>query len=186
MVSTVLEEAGSREAARELEGRARRIRLVLSDCDGVLTDGSVYYSATGEELKRFSLRDGMGMERLCASGIATAIVTREISAIVRRRAKKLRLPHLFEGVRDKAAHLGAIERVTGVNRLEMAFIGDDLNDLGIIAALFDHGLTGAPADAAPEVAAVVHHHGSKAGGLGAFREFADWILKLRGGSGGIP
>jgi 3-deoxy-D-manno-octulosonate 8-phosphate phosphatase (KDO 8-P phosphatase) len=168
----------------ELLARARRVRLVLADCDGVLTDGSVYYSESGEALKRFSMRDGLGVERLREAGIGTAILTRETSAIVRRRAEKLRLPHLFEGVADKAAHLEAVERETGLARQEMAFIGDDLNDLGLVLALSDHGLTGAPADAVSEVGGAVHYRTWRPGGHGAFREFAEWVIRSRNRSGG--
>ena len=164
--------------------RARRLRLVLTDCDGVLTDGSVYYSEVGEAMKRFSMRDGMGVERLREAGIATAILTRESSAIVRRRAEKLRLPHHFEGARDKAAHIEIIARDTGTKSEEWAYIGDDVNDLGIIAALRERGLTAAPADAVPEVLEAVHYRTWKPGGCGAFREFAEWLLRLRGQSGG--
>jgi 3-deoxy-D-manno-octulosonate 8-phosphate phosphatase (KDO 8-P phosphatase) len=105
---------------------------------------------------------------------------------VRRRAEKLLLPHHFEGVKDKAAHLEVIGRETGTSPEECAYIGDDLNDLGIIEALFERGLTAAPADAAPEVLAAVHHRTWKTAGYGAFREFAEWLLRLRVQSGGQP
>src|SRR5215470_14453346 len=98
----------------ELRARARRLRLVLTDSDGVLTDGGVYYGDSGEALRRFSVRDGMGVERLREAGVATAIVTRERSEPVARRAEKLALPFLFLGVHDKAAHLPAILRDTGL------------------------------------------------------------------------
>jgi 3-deoxy-D-manno-octulosonate 8-phosphate phosphatase (KDO 8-P phosphatase) len=163
----------------ELQARARRLKLVLTDCDGVLTDGGVYYSADGEALKRFSMRDGMGVERLRLAGIETAILTREVSAPVERRAAKLRLSHAFLGVADKRAHLEAIQAATGIGRAEMAYIGDDVNDLAILASIGDEGLTAAPADAMPDVLRVVHRACPSRGGHGAFRDFAEWILKLR-------
>jgi 3-deoxy-D-manno-octulosonate 8-phosphate phosphatase (KDO 8-P phosphatase) len=178
MVTAVAPAARDLDSA-ELRTRARRIRLVLTDCDGTLTDGTVYYSESGEVMKRFSLRDGLGVERLRDAGIATAMVTREVSLVVRKRAEKLRLPFHFDGILDKAAHLPAIERATGIRRAEMAYVGDDLNDLGIVAAVAEHGLVGSPADAAAEVLAAVHHRGRAEGGRGAFREFAEWILRLR-------
>ena len=184
MVTTDQEPGEARLTNAESVARARRVRLVLTDCDGVLTDGSVYYSEAGEALKRFSMRDGMGVERLRKVGIATAIVTRESSILVRRRAEKLDLPHHFEGVKDKAAHIDAIASKTGTSPEEWAYIGDDVNDLGIITALRERGLTAAPADAAPEILAAVHHRTWKPGGYGAFREFADWLLRLRAQSGG--
>jgi len=163
----------------DFAARARRLRLVLTDCDGVLTDGSVYYGETGEALRRFSVRDGMGVERLRLAGIATAIVSREPSANIARRAEKLRLPHLFLGVRDKAAHLPAILAETGRTVAELAYIGDDVNDLEILSAVGEEGLTAAPSDAMPEVLAAVHYLCTARGGAGAFRDFAEWILRLR-------
>jgi 3-deoxy-D-manno-octulosonate 8-phosphate phosphatase (KDO 8-P phosphatase) len=159
--------------------RARRLRLVLTDCDGVLTDGGVYYSEDGEALKRFSMRDGMGVERLREAGIQTAIVTRETSLAVARRSSKLGLNHLFLGVRDKAAQLPSILEQTGVSGAEVAYIGDDVNDLEILRLVSREGLSAAPADAMPEVLDVVHCRCTRPGGHGAFREFAEWILDLR-------
>jgi 3-deoxy-D-manno-octulosonate 8-phosphate phosphatase (KDO 8-P phosphatase) len=162
--------------------RARRLKFVLTDCDGVLTDGGVYYSSEGEALKRFSIRDGMGVERLRRAGISTAIVTGEDSPAVRHRAAKLGLPFVFAGVKDKLAHLDTICLETGAGGHEIAFIGDDLNDVSILAAVGERGLTAAPSDAMPDVLAEVHHRCAAAGGHGAFREFAEWILKLRDGT----
>lgn len=170
----------------ELRARARRLRLVLTDSDGVLTDGGVYYSDHGEALRRFSVRDGMGVERLRLAGVGTAIMTRELCGCVERRAAKLRLPHLFLGVQDKAARLPAVLAETGLELDALAYIGDDVNDLGIMAAIGEHGLTAAPADAMPELLAVCHHRCTARGGHGAFRDFAEWILGLRGAPGAGP
>jgi 3-deoxy-D-manno-octulosonate 8-phosphate phosphatase (KDO 8-P phosphatase) len=165
----------------ELVARARRLRLVLTDCDGVLTDGTAWYSERGEELKRFSLRDGMGVELLRTDGVETAIVTRERSGAVRRRAEKLGVT-LFEGVQDKEAALPRFLALGEREGAEVAYIGDDVNDLGILRVVGCQGLTAAPADAAPAVAACAHYSCRVQGGEGAFREFADWILRLREGA----
>jgi 3-deoxy-D-manno-octulosonate 8-phosphate phosphatase (KDO 8-P phosphatase) len=162
----------------QLVGRARRLRAVLTDCDGVLTDGMVHVSEHGEALLRFSRRDGLGVERLREAGIATAIVTRERSPIVLRRAEKLAVP-VFEGVRDKAAELPRVLAALGCAPHEVAYIGDDVNDLGILEAVGGEGLTAAPFDAMEPVAAVVHHVCRARGGEGAFRELAEWVLRLR-------
>jgi 3-deoxy-D-manno-octulosonate 8-phosphate phosphatase (KDO 8-P phosphatase) len=167
-------------STEQIVARARRVRLVLTDCDGVLTDGTVYVSELGEALKRFSLRDGMGVERLRAAGIETAIVTRERSPIVARRAEKLRLRLHFEGVLDKAAELPRILAAAGCGKDEVAYIGDDVNDLGILREVGRQGLTGSPFDALEPVPRAVHHVCRARGGEGAFREFAEWILRLRG------
>lgn len=163
----------------ELSARAKRVRLVLTDCDGVLTDTGVYYSARGEELKRFSIRDGMGVMRLRDEGVRVAIITGELSESVKRRAEKLRIEaHL--GVEDKAAAVNTIAAALGITAAEIAYIGDDVNDLAAMALIASAGgLLGAPADAMPEVAGVVHHVALERGGHGAFRGFAEWILRLR-------
>ncbi len=163
----------------ELRARAGRVRLVLTDVDGVLTDAGVYYSERGEELRRFSLRDGMGVERLRDAGIETAFLSRGDSGIVRARAKKLRIQHTFLGIHDKLGHLGEILRASGVTPDALAFIGDDVNDLPLLRELSGTGLTGAPADALEEVLAAVHHVSAAPGGHGAFRHFAEAILGWR-------
>src|SRR2546430_3405742 len=107
----------------EIRRRAKAIRLVLTDVDGVLTDTGVYYSGDGEELKRFSIRDGMGMDRLHDAGIATAMITREDSPRVEARSKKLGLPYYFPGIYDKRAELAEVMRKTGCALHELAYIG---------------------------------------------------------------
>jgi 3-deoxy-D-manno-octulosonate 8-phosphate phosphatase (KDO 8-P phosphatase) len=163
----------------ELARRARRVKLVLTDCDGVLTDTGVYYSERGEELKRFSIRDGMGVELLRKQGIVTGIVTGENSGSLARRAEKLQIQHLYLGIKDKLALLDTIARDTGIQPEHMAYIGDDVNDLAIINAIAERGLTCAPADALPSIAKVVHYRCQAKGGYGAFRDFADWLIELR-------
>jgi 3-deoxy-D-manno-octulosonate 8-phosphate phosphatase (KDO 8-P phosphatase) len=165
--------------AEELRRRAARLRLVLTDVDGVLTDGGVFYGSNGEVGKRFSVRDGMGVERLRGAGIETRFVTRERSAAVRARADKLGIPRIHEGVTDKRAALESILRDAEVAEHEVAYIGDDVNDLEVIVALSETGLTGAPFDAISEVALAAHFTSSSRGGHGAFRDFAEWILLLK-------
>lgn len=161
----------------ELCKRARRLKLVLTDSDGVLTDAGVYYSDRGEEMKRFSIRDGMGFERLRDAGLSVAIMTGETSGSVAKRAEKLKARALL-GVKDKAAYLERVLAEMGITAGEVAYIGDDVNDLGAMRAIVPHGLVGAPADAMPEVLQVVHWVSAKEGGHGAFRDFAEWILML--------
>jgi 3-deoxy-D-manno-octulosonate 8-phosphate phosphatase (KDO 8-P phosphatase) len=165
--------------AAALAIRAGRITHVLTDCDGVLTDATVYCSAAGEELLRFSRRDGMGVQRLREAGITCAIVTRERSPIVARRAEKLGIV-VHAGIDDKRTWLVAWLLQQGLQAAQVAYIGDDVNDLEIAAAVEPHGLTGAPADAEPQVAEAVHFVSGRCGGAGAFREFADLILGARG------
>jgi 3-deoxy-D-manno-octulosonate 8-phosphate phosphatase (KDO 8-P phosphatase) len=158
---------------QESRRRAGAIQLVLTDCDGVLTDAGVYYSANGEEMRRFSVRDGMGVERLRERGITTAIVTRESSAMISRRADKLGiLAHV--GVRDKAAFVREMAASRGLDRL--ALMGDDVNDLDAMILVAERGLVAAPADAVLEVARVAHFTAPSRGGHGAFRDFAEWLI----------
>lgn len=166
---------------RSMVTRAKCVRLLVTDCDGVLTDGGVYYSEAGEELKRFSVRDGVGVERLREAGIATAIISGEHSPCVQRRAEKLGITALYLGVRRKA---DLFERILAEHRLgpeELAAIGDDVNDLEFLDRAGASGLTAAPAGAMPEVMGMVHFWASRPGGQGAFREIAEWILSMRGG-----
>jgi 3-deoxy-D-manno-octulosonate 8-phosphate phosphatase (KDO 8-P phosphatase) len=160
--------------------RARRVKLVLTDCDGVLTDGGVYYSATGEELKRFDIRDGMGVERLRnLAGIETGIVTGENSPSVVQRAKKLGIAECHLGSKDKAATVLAILVRRKLSAGEVAYLGDDVNDLPAFAIV---GLASCPGDAFEEVKAAANLVLEKPGGHGAFREFAEIILQARAGA----
>ena len=160
----------------QLRARVSAIRLVVSDVDGVLTDAGVYYSADGEELKRFSMRDGMGVELLRNAGIRTALLTREQSPIVAARAKKLRIESLWAGQMDKREALPNLVRELGVSAEAVAYIGDDVNDLGALRWVAEAGLAVCPADAVPKVAAVAQFITAARGGYGAFRELCDLIL----------
>jgi len=156
--------------------KAQRIKLLLTDVDGVLTDNGVYYGESGEVMKRFSIRDGMGTERLRKiCGIDTGIMTGELSLSVSRRAEKLQITHLYLGVKDKLGRMNEILAAHGLSWEEVAFIGDDVNDLEVLQRV---GLSACPADAMPEVAAIVDYHCQVKGGYGAFREFAEWIIQL--------
>ncbi|HYQ16633.1 MAG TPA: hypothetical protein VEQ58_12770, partial [Polyangiaceae bacterium] len=124
----------------QLRSRAAAVRLVVSDVDGVLTDAGVYYSAEGEALKRFSMRDGMGVELLRNAGIRTAWMTREESPIVAARAKKLAVDLLWSGQRDKREALPRLVQELGVPLGAIAYIGDDVNDLGVLRWVSEAGL----------------------------------------------
>jgi 3-deoxy-D-manno-octulosonate 8-phosphate phosphatase (KDO 8-P phosphatase) len=167
-------------ADAEARSRAKRTRLVIADCDGVLTDTGVYYGPEGELLKRFSIRDGMGVERLRNAGISAAIVTGERSPSVEHRATKLGI-RAYLGVKRKAEALDEILLAEGADLESVAYIGDDVNDLAAIGRVAVAGLVGVPGDGIAEVRAAAHYVTQAVGGHGAFREFADWILSLRMG-----
>lgn len=164
-----------------LRRKAQKIRLVLTDVDGVLTDTGVYYAESGELLKRFSIRDGMGVERLRElAGVETGIVTGENSGAVIKRAEKLRLLEVHLNARDKAAALREIAQRRGIAAREIAFIGDDMNDLAVMQAA---GLSACPADAVIQVKNAADYVCENRGGHGAFREFAELIIRSRSGEG---
>ncbi|GJQ61233.1 MAG: 3-deoxy-D-manno-octulosonate 8-phosphate phosphatase [Melioribacteraceae bacterium] len=157
--------------------KAKKIKLLITDCDGVLTDTGVYYSAQGEELKRFSLRDGMGVERLRKfAGVDAGIMTGENSKIVARRAEKLKITELYLGVKDKITLMKKVLEEKNLTPEELAYIGDDTNDVEVMKFA---GLTASPADAtkfAKEYADIVVE--SK-GGYGAFRDFVEIIISAK-------
>lgn len=157
--------------------RAKKIKLLLTDVDGVLTDNGVYYGESGEVLKRFSIRDGMGVERLRKlCGIDTGIVTGEVSPSVARRAEKLHITQLHLGIKDKLGRTEEILRAGGWSWEELAFIGDDVNDLEVLQRV---GLSACPGNAMSMVCGIVDYRCTEHGGHGAFREFAEWIIALR-------
>ncbi len=154
--------------------KARKIKLLLTDIDGVWTDTGVYYSARGEELKRFSIRDGMGVERLRELvGVETGIITGENSAAVVKRAEKLGIGEVHLNVRHKASVINAIMEKRLFTPEEVAYIGDDTNDLEALSIV---GLSACPADAVSAVREVVDHVCERAGGHGAFRDCAELII----------
>ena len=185
MVSAARTREGARLSEDELCARAARIRLVLTDCDGVLTDGGVYYSAAGEELRRFSVRDGMGFALLRAEGLACGIVSGEPSGSIAARATKLRLEEVHLGVSDKAARLREILARLDLSPSACAYMGDDVNDLGAIDALRD-GLVACPSDAVARVRDEAHITVPARGGDHAFRAFADVLLSLRQRGAHVP
>ncbi|HED30561.1 MAG TPA: HAD-IIIA family hydrolase [Prosthecochloris aestuarii] len=159
--------------------RIQALKLVLSDNDGVFTDNGVYYSERGEEMKRYSIRDGMGVERLRAVGIDTGIMTGEVSPNLKKRAEKLGIELLYLGVQDKLAKLEDVLFETGWERYQIAYIGDDVNDLAVMEAVMQDGITACPGDATEFVRPVSHYVCSAPGGNGAFREFAEWLISKK-------
>lgn len=153
------------------------IRLLVLDVDGVLTDGGLYYGSGGEQLKRFNVRDGLGIRLLQQVDVIVAIVSGRSSAALSARASELGITELHAGVGDKAAIVTALQARLGVTPAETASMGDDLPDL----ALFAHAaLRIAPADAEPAVIAAADFVTARAGGHGAVRDAAHHILARNG------
>ena len=156
---------------------ASKIKLLALDVDGVLTDGSLNIGAEGELFKAFNARDGLGLSCLLRSGVRVAIITGRKSAIIHRRAEELGITELYEGIKDKRKILADLAAAGGLKQDEIAYMGDDLNDL---PALLYAGLACAPADAAPEVISASSFVAANNGGRGAVREAAELILKAQG------
>lgn len=150
------------------------IKMFLTDCDGCLTDGGMYYSEYGDELKKFNTRDGMGFALLRNKGIVTGIVTSENVDLNRRRAQKLKLDVLEAGCKDKVAAVKALCEKYNISLENVAYIGDDINDLDVIKMV---GYGCCPDDAMPQVRDVAKYVTKAKGGAGVIREIADIIVK---------
>jgi 3-deoxy-D-manno-octulosonate 8-phosphate phosphatase (KDO 8-P phosphatase) len=169
--------------AIQTEDKLKGIKLLVMDVDGTMTDSGVYYSRNGEELKRFSIRDGMGIELLHIGGIDIGIITSETSQIVTSRAAKLKINHVVLGSRNKKVSLSELSKKLSVPLKQIAFIGDDVND---IQAMKICGVSACPSDSAEEVKKVAVIQLTKPGGNGAIRELAEILLKSQDKSITLP
>jgi len=158
--------------------RARNIRLLVLDVDGVLTDGRLYLSAAGEELKVFHVRDGSGLVAVQRAGITVAIISGRDSAAVTRRAAELGIRHVRQGVADKGAALDQLLDELGVSAAATACVGDDTPDVPMLRRA---GLAIGVADAHPALLAAAHWVTPSNGGQGAVREACDLLLSARAG-----
>lgn len=155
--------------------RKSDIKIFITDCDGCLTDGGMYYDEQGNELKKFNAKDGMGFQLLREQNILTGIITGEITSIVERRAEKLKVDELHQGVFNKMKVLTDILTKRDLSLAEVAYVGDDVNDLEIIAHC---GISFAPKDAIDKVTSSVDIVLNRTGGNGAVREAIDYVLEL--------
>jgi len=157
--------------------RLAAIRLLLLDVDGVLTDGRIFYTDSGEEFKSFHVLDGMGLRLFQEAGYAAGVITARESSALTHRCANLNIDLVFTGARDKAALLPEIASRTGIPTAHTAFVGDDLADLTILTQV---GLAVAVANARPEIKRVAHMITRASGGAGAVREVCEAILKSKG------
>ncbi len=157
--------------------RCRALALVLSDVDGVMTDGSVLLLPDGGEAKAFHTRDGLGIVLAHRAGLRTGIVSGRSSASVARRAQELQMAVVRQGVADKRRAFDEILSALGLRPQQVAYMGDDVNDLAVMRAA---GLSAAPADAPFEVRAEAFMVTDARGGRGCLREFLEAILRARG------
>lgn len=155
------------------KARARRVRMLVMDVDGTLTDGTVFVLPDGEEVKSYNVKDGLGILLAHMAGIRTAIITGKTSKSLEKRAEKLRIAEIHQGILDKKFALEEIMKKYGLVADEVAYIGDDLADLEVIRTV---GLAAAVADAHPEIKKHSHYICRENGGRGAVRELIEFIL----------
>ncbi|MDE2484901.1 MAG: HAD hydrolase family protein [candidate division NC10 bacterium] len=161
----------------KLQEKAKSIRLIVMDVDGVLTDGRIFYSAEGVESEAFCVKDGFGLRMARQAGLLTAILTGRASGAVAHRAKELGITEIHQGALNKLDVYEMLLQRYDLTDAAVAYVGDDLNDLPLLGRA---GLSAAPADADPEVRTKVAYVTMQAGGRGAVREVIDLILKAQG------
>lgn len=157
----------------DLKERALRIKMIIMDVDGTLTDGTLCVMPDGEEIKSYNVKDGLGILLAHLAGFKTGIITGKTSKALVKRAKKLKISELYQGILDKKRVLEEILGKNGLLLEEVAYIGDDLGDLEVIKSV---GFSGAVADAHPEIIRHSHFICKNPGGRGAVREFIEFIL----------
>jgi 3-deoxy-D-manno-octulosonate 8-phosphate phosphatase (KDO 8-P phosphatase) len=162
----------------DLESKARAIRLLVLDVDGVLTDGRLYFSQRGEDLKCFDVRDGYGLKSVQRAGITIAIISGRSSGAVETRARELGIEHVHQGIDDKLSVLLDLRKRLGIESGAVACIGDDAPDVPVLKAA---GLAVAVADAHECARAVADYVTRRKGGRGAVREVCDLLVAAQGG-----
>jgi len=160
--------------AQSLRQHLKNIKLLITDVDGVMTDCGMYYSENGDELKKFNTRDGMAIQLLKEHGIKTAIITKENTKIVEQRAKKLKIDNVFQGIDDKIAVLESLKNKYGFDYSEIAYIGDDVNDIPVLERV---GFSYCPNDAVDDVKKICTAIAKEKGGNGVIREFYELMKK---------
>lgn len=157
--------------------KAEKIKIIILDVDGTLTEGAIILDNNGIESKNFNVKDGFAMVQARKHGLKIGIITGRKSDVVEHRMKDLKVDELHQGVRDKREKLREIMEKYGYTKENIAYMGDDINDLGIMTM---SGFTGAPFDAVCEVKAVADFISNNDGGCGAAREFIEYIMKIQG------
>lgn len=155
-----------------------KVKYLVMDVDGTLTDGKIYMGGNGELCKAFNIKDGCGIHDLLpTAGISPVIITGRTSEILEKRCREIGITELFQGIRDKLEQLDDMLAVSGHQYCNVAYIGDDINDLPCMKAVKEAGgLIGCPHDATGQVREIADFVSEKSGGDGAVRDFIEWIL----------
>lgn len=157
--------------------RAKEIKLLLLDVDGVLTDGTIVYTHSGTEMKSFNTKDGLGIRLLREAGVEVGLITARSSEAVRRRSQDLNLIHVYQGVRNKIEAYEQILAELKLRHQEVSYMGDDWLDLPLLTRV---GFSVTVADGVPEVKEAAHYVTERSGGKGAVREICDLIIEAKG------
>ena len=163
---------------QEVRKRIKKIKLIATDVDGVLTDGGMYYSSKGDILKKFHARDGMAVSILKKNTIPTVIITKERNQIVKKWSSKMNIDKLFDGVKNKEEIVSKLCKSYGLSENNIAYIGDDVNDLEILKKT---GFTATPKDGNLEVKKIADYICKNCGGEGVLREICDLIISIKFG-----
>lgn len=161
---------------QELIKKCKKIKIILTDVDCVLTDGGMYYTEKGDVMKKFHTRDGMGVTLLKKNNLLTIIVTKEKTKFVKMWAKKMNVEKLYDGIQNKEILLDEILKKFEVKKDQIAYIGDDVNDINLLKLV---GLSATPFDGIKEIRKFSDYICKSKGGEGAFRDLADLILEHR-------
>ncbi len=156
--------------------KAKEVQLLLLDVDGVLTDGTLYYSESGEESKAFNTQDGFGLRLLREAGLELGVITARKSEIVARRANELKMHYIYQGVKNKNNAFKEIVKASGLKPYQIAYMGDDWLDLVLLQQV---GLAIVPANGAREVKDIAHYVTERRGGAGAVRDACDLIIEAK-------
>lgn len=159
-----------------IKTKAKKIRMLITDVDCVLTDGGMYYTENGDIMKKFHTRDGMGVTLLKKKNISTIIITKEKTKFVKQWAKNMKIEKLYDGIQKKEDLVNEICDHYNLKPEELAYIGDDVNDIALLKKV---GLSATPANGISEVKKICDYICALKGGEGAFRELADLVLQTK-------
>ncbi|MBN1898366.1 MAG: HAD hydrolase family protein [Spirochaetes bacterium] len=159
---------------QEIKKKLKMVKLIILDVDGVLTDGGLYYTSNGEEMKKFCVKDGSGIKMALQAGYKFVIVTGRVSTIVIKRASELGIEKILQGIKQKGSVIAEIKKEFSVKEEEMAFVADDVIDMELFKKV---GLKVAVADAHQKIKKIAHINLRTGGGRGAVREFIDMLLE---------
>jgi YrbI family 3-deoxy-D-manno-octulosonate 8-phosphate phosphatase len=175
IVENILLKKREEDRKRNIKSSVKNIKMLAMDMDGVLTDASVYCDINGTETKRFNVRDGMGLGLIRKIGIQTAIITKENTTIIDFRAEKLKIDYLYKGIDNKLGVLKKISEQSGISLENIAYIGDDINDIEILKSV---GFAAVPGDAEPSLSNIADYVCVSKGGNGCVREVCNIILEV--------